>query len=145
MALKTFRCSNCNEMINTSMGVCRFCATPINHAAAEASAAFMDKINRACSESSYAQIAATGIPIFFAISFVPFFGWVGFIGSLMLLVMVGVMLISWWSKYSGVLKATEPDVQQARRTITSALTLWGIMLVVWLVWFLLLPVVLKSR
>ena len=145
MALRTFRCSNCNEMINTSMSVCRFCSMPINHAAAEESAAFMDKINRACSESSYTQIAATGIPIFFAISFIPFLGWVGFIGSLMLLVMVAAMLISWWSKYRSVLNATEPDVQQARRTITSAFVLWGIMLVVWPVWFFLLPALLPSR
>jgi hypothetical protein len=63
----------------------------------------------------------------------------------MMLVVVAVMLISWWSKYSGVLKATEPDVRQAQRAITSALTLWGIMLIVWLVWFLLLPAVLPSR
>jgi hypothetical protein len=51
-------------MINTSMDVCRFCSMPVNHVAAEEAAAFMDKINRACSESSYTQIAATGIPIF---------------------------------------------------------------------------------
>jgi hypothetical protein len=63
----------------------------------------------------------------------------------MLLVMVAGMLISWWSKYSSVLTASEPDVQQARRTITSALTLWGVMLVAWLVWFLLLPAVLNTR
>lgn len=145
MAIRTFRCTNCNEMINTSMNVCKFCSAPVNHAAAEEAAVFMDKINRACSESSYTRIAAGGIPVFFAISFLPIVSWVGFIGSLILLVVVAGMLIGWWSRYSDVLQASEPDVKQAQRTIMTALGLWGLMLVVWVGWFYVLPALLNKR
>ena len=134
MSLKTFRCPNCNEMINTSMEQCRYCSAPVNREAATAAAIAMEKINAACSDASYARIAAGGIPLFFLLSFVPFAGMVGYYGSLALLFIVAVLLIRWYALYKGVLGVSEPDMKQAKRNTLMSFEIWAGMSVVIIGW-----------
>jgi hypothetical protein len=51
--VEVFPCPNCHETINTSVKECPFCLTPIDHGAADASAAATSRISQACSDASY--------------------------------------------------------------------------------------------
>ena len=111
---RTFRCRNCNEMINDSMTQCRYCSTPVDPAVATMIADRQEKTNRACSDASYVKTAAIAMFVFLGLSFVPFLPIV-YWGFLITFVVVLVLLILWQVRF-GSLVTNDPDYQRARRT-----------------------------
>ena len=65
---RTFRCPNCNEMINDSMTECRYCSTPVDPGIAAMIADRQEKTNRACSDASYLKTAAIAMMVFLGLS-----------------------------------------------------------------------------
>jgi hypothetical protein len=119
---RTFRCPNCNEMINESMDRCRFCSTPIDHEAAANAAESQDKVNQSCNDASYVRIAAVAMFVFLGLSFIPLIP-VVYWGFLVTFALVLVLLVRWQVKF-GRLKTTDTDYGRARRSKNVALVLW---------------------
>jgi len=118
---RTFRCPNCNEMINDSMKECRFCSVPVDPAVAAMITDRQEKANQACSDASYLKIAAIAMFVFLGLSFIPFVPLV-YWGFLITFVMIIVMLVRWHVKF-GSLVTNDPDYQRARRSKNAALIL----------------------
>ena len=118
---RTFRCPNCNEMINDSMKQCRFCSVPIDPGVAALIAERQEKANQACSDASYLRVTTIAMFVFLGLSLVPLIPFVywGFLVTFFL--SVG-LLIRWQVKF-GNLITNDPDYKQARRSRTVALIL----------------------
>ena len=131
-APRTFRCPNCNEMINDSMTQCRFCSVPVDPGVAQLVADRQEKANQAYSDASYLRSAAIAMYVFLGLSFIPFLPAVfwGFVGAFFVVI---VLLIRWQVRY-GSLVTNDTDYESARRS-------WWISLVL----LLAVPVVLILR
>lgn len=119
---RTFRCPNCNEMINDSMTVCRYCSAPVDPVAAQLIAERQEKANQAYSDASYLRTAAIAMYVFMGLSFVPIIPIVGW-GFLVTFVVVLVLLIRWQVKF-GRLVTNDADYLKARRSWRFSLVLW---------------------
>lgn len=118
---RTFRCPNCNEMINDSMTTCRYCSVPVDPGIAAMIADRQEKTNRACSDASYLKTAAVAMFVFLGLSFVPFLP-VVYWGFVITFVVTLVLMIMWQVNF-GSLKTNDADYQQARRRKNTALIL----------------------
>jgi NO-binding membrane sensor protein with MHYT domain len=118
---RTFRCPNCNEMINDSMTTCRYCSTPVDPSIAAMIAERQEKTNRACSDASYLKTASVAMMVFLGLSFIPFLPLV-YWGFLITFIVVLVLLILWHVRF-GSLVTNDPDFQRARRSKNIALIL----------------------
>ena len=114
--VEVFPCPNCGETINTSLDHCSFCSTPIDRAAAEASAAETSRISQACSDASYLRIMLGALIPFGLTIFFPFLGLAGLVGFAFLKYAVPVMSVRWWVKF-GRTKTSDPDFRKARKTV----------------------------
>ena len=129
---RTFRCPNCNEMINDSMTVCRFCSVPVDPGVAQLIADRQEKANQACSDASFLRTAAISMYVFFGLSFVPFLPIVSW-GTLIVFFVVIFLLVRWQLRY-GSLITDDADYKTARRS-------WWVSLVM----LLALPVLVVMR
>ena len=111
---RTFRCPNCNEMINDSMKQCRFCSVPVDPAVAQLIADRQEKANRAYSDASYLRTAAIALYVFFGLSMLPFLPFV-FWAFLITFVLVIVLLIRWQIRYASLI-TDDADYKKARRS-----------------------------
>jgi hypothetical protein len=121
--IHVFPCPNCNETINTSMQLCKYCNTPIDHAAAEAAAAETSRISQACSDASYLRVMLGLLLPFFGLIFIPLLSLIGAAGFWFLKIAIPVMLIRWWVKF-GKIKTTDPDFSKARGTTYLVAGIW---------------------
>jgi hypothetical protein len=126
---RVFQCPKCNETIDTSAQECRFCHFPIDVGAAEAASDAMAKVNQACSDSSYLKVMAIAILVFFALSWAPIVGNLGYLGLIFLLFAVPVMAIRWWVKF-GSIQTKESDFSRARGTVIAISILSAILLII---------------
>jgi Ca2+/Na+ antiporter len=129
---RTFRCPNCNEMINDSMTVCRFCSVPVDPGVAQLIADRQEKANQAYSDASFLRTAAIAMYVFFGLSFVPFLPIVSW-GTLIVFFVVIFLLVRWQLRY-GSLITDDADYKTARRS-------WWVSLVM----LLALPVLVVMR
>ena len=111
---RTFRCPNCNEMINDSMVQCRFCSVPVDPNVAQLIADRQEKANHAYSDASFLRTAAIAMYVFLGLSMVPFLPLV-FWGFLITFVVVVVLLIRWQVRYA-TLVSDDADYKSARRS-----------------------------
>lgn len=116
---RTFRCPNCNEMINDSMTQCRFCSVAIDPAIAALVGERQEKANQACSDASYLKTAAIAMLLFLAVGSIVGLVFWGFVVTFWVVV---VLLIRWQVRF-GSLLTDDPDFQQAKRSRTIALVL----------------------
>jgi Ca2+/Na+ antiporter len=121
---RTFRCLNCNEMINDSMTQCRYCNVAVDPVVAQLVAERQEKANQSYSDASYLRTAVVAMYVFMALSFIPFVPLVGW-GFLVTFIVVLVLLIRWQVKF-GRLVTNDADYLKARRS-------WRLSLVLWLV------------
>jgi len=119
---RTFRCPNCNEMVNETMQQCSFCSVPLDPAIVALIAERQEKANRACSDASYVRTAAIAMFVFLGVSLIPFVGFAfwGFLGTF---IAVLAMLIRWQVKFGNLL-TSDPDYKLAKRSRNFALGLW---------------------
>src|ERR1044071_7812716 len=96
---RTFRCPNCNEMINDSMTVCRSCSVPVDPAVAQMIADRQEKANQAYSDASFLRTAAIAVYVFLGLSFIPFLP-VVYWGFIIVFFVVIVLLIRWQVRYA---------------------------------------------
>jgi Ca2+/Na+ antiporter len=119
---RTFRCPNCNEMINDSMTECPFCSVALDPGVVALIAGRQEKANRAYSDASFLRTAAVGMFVFLGISLIPLLGIV-YWGFLFTFVGVLVLLIRWQVKF-GSLITSDDDYRLAKRSKNVALILW---------------------
>lgn len=120
---RTFRCPNCNEMINDSMTQCRYCNVPVDPGVAQLIAERQEKANQSYSDASYLRTAAVAMYVFIALSYVPLIGWIFGWGFLVTFIVVLVLLIRWQVKF-GSLVTNDADYLKARRSWRFSLILW---------------------
>jgi hypothetical protein len=120
-APRTFRCPNCNEMINDSMKECRYCSVPVDPGVAQLIAEKQDKANQACSDASYLRTATIAMYVFLFLSLVPFIPLVS-PGFYIVFVVVVILLIRWQVKFGG-LKSSDSDYLAAKRSWMISLVL----------------------
>ena len=119
---RTFRCPNCNEMINDSMQQCRFCSVPLDPGIVALVAERQEKANQACSDASYLKTAAIAMFVFLGLSFIPILPLVR-LGFLITFFVVLILLIRWQVKF-GSLLTSDVDYKTAKRRKNLALILW---------------------
>ncbi|HXC71368.1 MAG TPA: hypothetical protein VN644_15405 [Pyrinomonadaceae bacterium] len=113
-APRTFRCPNCNEMINDSMTQCRFCSVPVDPGVAQLIADRQEKANQAYSDASYLRTATIAMYVFFGLSMVPLLGFASW-AFLITVVVVIVLLIRWQIRYRALI-TDDADYKKARRS-----------------------------
>ena len=113
-APRTFRCPNCQEMINDSMTQCRFCSVPVDPGVAQLIADRQEKANHAYSDASYLRTAAIAMYVFFGLSMVPLLGFAfwAFLGALFVVI---VLVVRWQIRYRSLI-TDDPDYKKARRS-----------------------------
>jgi Ca2+/Na+ antiporter len=112
---RTFRCPNCNEMINDSMTQCRYCSVPVDPGVAQLIADRQEKANHAYSDASFLRTAAIAMYVFLGLSMLPFVPFLFFSGFLIAFVVVLVLLIRWQIRYA-TLVTNDADYIKARRS-----------------------------
>ncbi|MES2393530.1 MAG: hypothetical protein V4555_17975 [Acidobacteriota bacterium] len=131
--IQVFPCPNCHETINTSQQQCAFCGTPVDPAAAQASATRTTLISQACSDASYLKTMAICGAGFFALRMLPILGFVGTFGFLFLSVALPVMSVRWWYKFGNIL-TDDPDFRAARRSTILATSAGAFYLLLSFIW-----------
>jgi hypothetical protein len=84
--IRAFPCPQCGEILMTGVRSCEYCSTPVDAAAAEASADQQEQLQKAYGEANSLVLAARMFLLFFGLRFVPILGMVGTLGVLALLV-----------------------------------------------------------
>jgi hypothetical protein len=116
---RTFRCPNCNEMINESAAQCRFCSLAIDPGVAELIAGRQQKVNEACSDASYLRRTAMAMYVFLGFGLVFTFAYWGFLITFWM----GLLLMIRWQVKFGELITNDPDYGKARRSKSISLLL----------------------
>ena len=111
---RTFRCPNCNEMINDQMTTCRYCSVPVDPGVAQLIADRQQKANQAVSDASFLRTAAIAEWVFLGLSFIPFIPVVE-LAFVIVGVVVVVLVIRWQVKFNNLL-TSDADYQAARKS-----------------------------
>jgi hypothetical protein len=119
-AARIFPCTNCGEMIYSDSPTCRFCSTPVDRQAAEASADVQKEVNNAVNLAKWIRNAA-GIMWGF-VAFGTIFG-LAFLAATVCIFLIPLSLISWQIKF-GRLKSADADFAKTKRDRVIALLLW---------------------
>ena len=119
---RTFRCPNCNEMINDQMQQCRFCSVPLDPGIVALVAEQQEKANRAYSDASYLKTTAIAMFVFLGLSLIPYVPLV-YWAFLVTFFVVLILLIRWQASF-GRLITNDDDYRLAKRGRTFALILW---------------------
>ena len=122
LSSRTFRCPNCNEMINDQMTQCRYCAVPVDPGVAQLMAERQDKANQAVSDASFLRTATIGAWVFLALTFVPFFPLMAEVAFIIVTLIAIVLAIRWQVKFSNLL-TSDPDYTAARKSALISLLL----------------------
>jgi hypothetical protein len=112
---RTFRCPNCNEMINDSMTQCRYCSVPVDPAVAALIAERQEKANHAYSDASFLRTAAFAMYAFLGLSWTPLLPLIFFFGFVIVFVVVLVLLIRWQIRYANLI-TDDPDYKSAKKS-----------------------------
>lgn len=121
--MRIFPCPACNQLISADAEKCRFCSAPVDPVLAQAAADTQDKVNSAYSDAMMIRNLAAGMWVAFLVRFIPFVGIVGWIGMLLLLVVVPVKLIIWQARF-GRIKTIDPDYKKAKTNRLVAFFVW---------------------
>ena len=133
---RTFRCPNCNEMINDQMAECRYCSVPVDPGVAQLIADRQQKANQAVSDASFLRTASIAMWVLLGLSFVPFLPFIE-LAFVIVGIVVIVQAIRWQVKFNNLL-TNDADYQAARKSWRTSLL---IMLVALPVAFIVRPLV----
>lgn len=133
---RTFRCPNCNEMINDQMTQCRYCSVPVDPGVAELIADRQQKANQGVSDASFLRTATITMWVLLGLSLIPYIPFVS-LAHLIVTIVVAVLTIRWQMKFNSLI-TNDPDFEVARKSWRTSLLL---MLVALPVAFIVRPVV----
>ena len=133
---RTFRCPNCNEMINDQMTTCRYCSVRVDPGVAQLIAERQEKANQAVSDASFLRTATIAMWVFLGLTFIPFLPFIE-LAFVIVGIVVIVLVIRWQIKFNNVL-TNDADYQAARKSWRTSLVL---MLVALPVAFIVRPLV----
>ena len=119
---RTFRCLNCNEMIDDSMTQCRYCSVRVDPAVAQLIAERQEKAKQSYKEVSYVRMAVIAMYVFMALSYTPLVRIPG-LGVLITFTLVLVLLMRWQKKFGGLV-TNDAAYLKARRSLRLWLVLW---------------------
>ena len=109
---RTFRCPNCNEMINDQMAACRYCEVTIDPGIADLIAERQEKANRAYSDASYLRATTTAMFVFLGVGVVLTLAYAGFVVTYFI---SAVLLVRWQIEFGNLL-TNDPDYLKAKRS-----------------------------
>jgi len=118
---RTFRCPNCNEMINDQMTVCRYCSVPVDPGVAQLIADRQQKANQAVSDASFLRTTTIAMWVLLGLSFIPIIPFASLAFTIVAIVVI-VLAIRWQIKFSNLL-TNDPDYQTARKSWRMSLIL----------------------
>lgn len=133
---KTFRCPNCKELVNNTMTSCSHCSLELNEQTVSDSIATQERINSAYNSANNVRILAGAMWAFFFFSFLPFIGIIGRLGFYMAFVGVPFWLVVWMIRFGNINKS-EPNIDEARKFLLTALGIWAIYPVLYVVLIIL--------
>lgn len=119
---RTFRCLNCNEMIDDSMTNCRYCNVRVDPVVAQLVAQRQAMANQSYRHANYLRIAVIAMYVFIVISYFPRLWSLGW-GILVTYFLVFGLLWRWQMKF-GRLVTNDADYLKARRSFRLSLVLW---------------------
>lgn len=119
---RTFRCPNCNEMINDQMTTCRYCSVPVDPGIAELIADRQQKANQAVSDASFLRTASITLWVFVGLTFIPFLPFFVELGLVIVGIVTIFLMIRWQVRFNGLL-TNDPDFQKARKSWRTSLLL----------------------
>ena len=122
---RTFRCLNCNEMIDDSMTQCFYCSVRVDPAVAQLVADRQEKANRSYKEVGYLRIAVVAMYVFIVLSYIPFapFIQIAGLGILITFFVAFGLLIRWQGTFGGLV-TNDAAYLKARRSWRLSFVLW---------------------
>jgi hypothetical protein len=133
--VRVFECPNCRETINTSVSRCPYCSSTIDQNAASAAAELTSRVSQACSDASYIRILAGSIVAAWLLILVPFLSIVGVVGYYVLLVIVPMLELRWWTRFYS-LRTDDPDFRRAKRNVVIGAVLWALFVAIFTMRFI---------
>lgn len=128
---RVFRCSTCQEFINTTMSVCRFCGSPVDAVSAKAAIAVQTELNTVCSGATSTIILAGlfgGLIVFgfigACIGMPKPFILRGVAGASLGVLILPLLIIGLLRRIKRINRPGEPGIQQAKRCLQWALAMW---------------------
>jgi len=119
---RTFRCLNCNEMIDDSMTQCRYCNVTVDPVVAQLVAERQEKANKSYREVAYLRWVVVAMYVFMVLSYtptVPMFG----LGIIITFFLAFGLLMRWQRKF-GRLVTNDAAYLKARRSFRLSFVLW---------------------
>jgi hypothetical protein len=108
---RTYRCPNCDEMVNESMTTCRYCQVALDPAVGLMLAERQEMANRAYSDASYLRVVSAAIFVFLVGGIFQTIAYVGFFATLVISI---VLLVRWQLNFSSLV-TNDPDYFKAKR------------------------------
>ena len=118
---RTFRCPNCNEMINDQMSTCRYCSVPVDPGVAQLIAERQEKANQAVSDASFLRTATIAMWVLLGLTFIPFLPFIE-LAFVIVGIVVIILAIRWQIKFNNLL-TNDADYQAARNSWRTSLLL----------------------
>ena len=122
---RTFRCLNCNEMIDDSMTQCRYCSVRVDPVVAQLVAERQEKAIRSYKEVSYLRMAVVAMYVFIVLSYIPLLWFIRISGlGIVLTFFVAFVLLMRWQRTFGRLVTNDAAYLKARRSWRLSFLLW---------------------
>ena len=122
---RTFRCLNCNEMIDDSMTQCRYCSVRVDPVVAQLFAERQEKAVRSYQEVSYLRMAVVAMYVFIVLSYIPLLWFIRISGlGIVITFFVAFVLLMRWQRKFGRLVTNEAALIKARRSFRLWSVLW---------------------
>ena len=138
---RTFRCLNCNEMIDDSMTQCRYCSATVDPTVARLVAERQERASQSYSAARLVRMAVVVMYVFIVLSYIPFVQVLS-IGIPITFFVVIVLLMRWQKKF-GSQVTNDADYLKARRSWRLSLVLWLVAMPLGALGYLLLQLLLR--
>lgn len=119
---RTFRCLNCNEMIDDSMTQCRYCSVTVDPVVARRFAERQEQANQSYSAAGFLRKMVVAMYVFLVISYIPMVRILSW-GLPLTFIVILVLLVRWQRKF-GRLVTNDANYLKARRSLRLSLVLW---------------------
>ena len=119
---RTFRCLNCNELIDDSMTQCRYCSARVDPVVAQLVAERQERAKQSYRAVSYVRMAVVAMYVFMGLSYTRFVRIPG-AGITITFFLTLVLLMRWQKKFGGLV-TNDAAYLKARRSLRLWLVLW---------------------